>query len=113
MAIFQRKDLPKSNYIVSIVAKIKKGTPIKVKDGKSIKFKKTKRFLHRLFNDFQQISDPTFEPSCAKLALKAPLEAPLGALGRHLGSKMLPRRPPEPPRPFEGESGPNFESRKF
>ena len=42
----------------------------------------------------------------AKFAIKAPLEALLGALGRHLGSKMLPRRPPkgsqtppDPPRP--------------
>ena len=34
----------------------------------------------------------------AKVAIKAPLEAPLGALGRHLGSKMLPRRPPEAPK---------------
>ena len=34
----------------------------------------------------------------AKLAIKAPLEAPLGALERHLGSKMLSRRPPEAPR---------------
>ena len=42
MAIFKTQDLPKSNYIVSIVAKIKKGTKIKVKDGKSYLFKKTK-----------------------------------------------------------------------
>ena len=35
----------------------------------------------------------------AKLAIKAPLEALLGALGDHLGSKTLPRRPPEAPRP--------------
>ena len=35
----------------------------------------------------------------AKLAIKAPLEALLGALGRHLRSKTLPRRPPEAPRP--------------
>ena len=42
MALFQRKDLPKSKYIVSIVAKIKKGTPIKVEGGKSYKFKVTK-----------------------------------------------------------------------
>ena len=42
----------------------------------------------------------------AKFAIKAPfeaplgaLEAPLGALGRHLGSKMLPRRLPEATRP--------------
>ena len=44
----------------------------------------------------------------AKFAIKAPfeaplgaLEAPLGALGRHLGSKMLPRRPPQAPRPHQ------------
>ena len=42
MAIFNTQDLPKSKYIVSIVAKIKKGTKIKVKDGKSYLFKKTK-----------------------------------------------------------------------
>ena len=35
----------------------------------------------------------------AKLAIKAPLEALLGALGRLFGSKMLPKRPPEAPRP--------------
>ena len=42
MAIFNTQDLPKSKYIVSIIAKIKKGTKIKVKDGKSYLFKKTK-----------------------------------------------------------------------
>ena len=42
MALFSKADLPKSKYIVSIVAKIKKGTPIKLKDGKSYKFEKTK-----------------------------------------------------------------------
>ena len=32
----------------------------------------------------------------AKLAIKAPFEAPLGALERHLGSKMLsPEAPPQ------------------
>ena len=58
MAIFQRKDLPKSNYIVSIVAKIKKGTPIKVKDGKSIKFKKTKDIdmLEKVQTNYQKYS---------------------------------------------------------
>ena len=33
MALFSKADLPKSKYIISIVAKIKKGTKIKVKDG--------------------------------------------------------------------------------
>jgi len=42
MAIFNTSDLHKSKYIVSIVAKIKKGTKIKVKDGKSYLFKKNK-----------------------------------------------------------------------
>jgi hypothetical protein len=42
MAIFSKADLPKSKYIVSIVANIKKGKKIKVKDGKSYLFKKTK-----------------------------------------------------------------------
>ena len=42
MALFSKADLPKSKYIVSIVAKIKKGTPIKVEGGKSYKFKVTK-----------------------------------------------------------------------
>ena len=46
MAIFKPQDLPKSKYIVSIVAKIKKGTKIKVKDGKSYLFKKTKDTLN-------------------------------------------------------------------
>ena len=36
-----------------------------------------------------------------KLAIKAPLEALLGALGRLFGSKRLPRRPPEAPRPSQ------------
>ena len=35
----------------------------------------------------------------AKLAIKAPFGTLFGGLGRHLGSKVLPRRPPEPPRP--------------
>ena len=42
MALFSKADLPKSKYIISIVAKIKKGTKIKVKDGKSYLFKRTK-----------------------------------------------------------------------
>ena len=63
MALFSKADLPKSKYIVSIVAKIKKGTPIKVKDGKSIKFKKTKDIdmLEKVQTNFQKygkILDP-------------------------------------------------------
>jgi hypothetical protein len=63
MAIFQRQDLPKSKYIVSIVAKIKKGTKIKVKDGKSYLFKRTKDIdsLEKVQTDYQKykkILDP-------------------------------------------------------
>ena len=36
----------------------------------------------------------------AKLAINARLEAPLGVPRRHLGSKILPRRPPEAPGSF-------------
>ena len=58
MAIFKTQDLPKSNYIVSIVAKIKKGTKIKVKDGKSYLFKKTKDIddLEKVQTDFKKYS---------------------------------------------------------
>ena len=58
MAIFNKADLPKSKYIVSIVATIKKGTPIKVKDGKSYKFKKTKDIdmLEKVQTDYQRYS---------------------------------------------------------
>ena len=41
MAIFGKADLSKSKYIVAIVAKINAGDKIKVKGGKSYKFKKT------------------------------------------------------------------------
>jgi hypothetical protein len=63
MAIFQRSDLPKSKYIVSIVAAIKKGTKIKVKGGKFYLFKKTKDIdnLEKVQTDFQKyekIVDP-------------------------------------------------------
>ena len=56
MALFSKADLPKSKYIVSIVAKIKKGTAIKVKDGKSYKFKKTKDIdmLEKVQTNFQK-----------------------------------------------------------
>ena len=58
MAIFNTQDLPKSKYIVSIVAKIKKGTKIKVRDGKSYLFKKTKDIddLEKVQTDFQKYS---------------------------------------------------------
>ena len=58
MAIFSKADLPKSKYIVSIVAKIKKGTAIKVDDGKSYKFKKTKDIdmLEKVQTNFQKYS---------------------------------------------------------
>jgi len=56
MALFSKADLPKSKYIVSIVAKIKKGTAIKVEDGKSYKFKKTKDIdmLEKVQTNFQK-----------------------------------------------------------
>jgi hypothetical protein len=56
MALFSKADLPKSKYIVSIVAKIKKGTAIKVEDGKSYKFKKTKDIdmLEKAQTNFQK-----------------------------------------------------------
>ena len=41
MALFGKADLSKSKYIVAIVAKINAGDKIKVKGGKSYKFKKT------------------------------------------------------------------------
>jgi hypothetical protein len=56
MALFSKADLSKSKYIVSIVAKIKKGTKIKVKDGKSYLFKKTKDIdnLEKVQTNFQK-----------------------------------------------------------
>jgi len=58
MALFSKADLPKSKYIISIVAKIKKGTKIKVKDGKSYSFKKTKDIdmLEKVQSNFQKYS---------------------------------------------------------
>ena len=58
MALFSRADLSKSKYIVSIVAKIKKGTKIKVSDGKSYLFKKTKDIddLEKVQTDFSKYS---------------------------------------------------------
>ena len=45
MALFSKADLSKSKYIVSIIAKIKQGDKIKVSDGKSYLFKKTKDII--------------------------------------------------------------------
>jgi len=58
MALFSKADLPKSKYIISIVANIKKGTKIKVKDGKSYSFKKTKDIdmLEKVQSNFQKYS---------------------------------------------------------
>ena len=58
MALFSKADLPKSKYIISIVAKIKKGTKIKVKDGKSYLFKRTKDIdsLEKVQTEFQKYS---------------------------------------------------------
>ena len=58
MAIFNTQDLPKSKYIVSIVAKIKQGTKIKVSDGKSYLFKRTKNIddLEKVQTDFKKYS---------------------------------------------------------
>ena len=58
MALFSKADLPKSKYIISIVAKIKKGTKIKVKDGKSYSFKKTNDIdmLEKVQSNFQKYS---------------------------------------------------------
>jgi hypothetical protein len=56
MALFSKADLSKSKYIVSIVAKIKQGIKIKVNDGKSYLFKKTKDIdnLEKVQTNFQK-----------------------------------------------------------
>ena len=56
MALFSKADLSKSKYIVSIVAKIKQGIKIKVSDGKSYLFKKTKDIdnLEKVQTNFQK-----------------------------------------------------------
>jgi len=46
MALFSKADLSKSKYIISIVAQIKQGKKIKVSDGKSYLFKKTKDIMN-------------------------------------------------------------------
>ena len=75
MAIFQRSDLPKSKYIVSIVAAIKKGTKIKVKGGKFYLFKKTKDIdnLEKVQTDFQKyekILDPKGKMASISMMVK-------------------------------------------
>jgi len=56
MALFSKADLSKSKYIVSIIAKIKQGEKIKVSDGKSYLFKKTKDInnLEKVQTDVQK-----------------------------------------------------------
>jgi len=56
MALFSKADLSKPKYIASIVAKIKKGIKIKVSDGKSYLFKKTKDIdnLEKVQTDVQK-----------------------------------------------------------
>lgn len=56
MALFSKADLSKSKYIASIVAKIKQGKTIKVSDGKSYLFKKTKDIdnLEKVQTDVQK-----------------------------------------------------------
>ena len=56
MALFSKADLSKSKYIVSIIAKIKQGGKIKVSDGKSYLFKKTKDIdnLEKVQTDVQK-----------------------------------------------------------
>ena len=66
-------------------------------------FQKTYTIFASIFQRFSMDLGPHFRAKLAhlgtKLAIKAPLEALLGALGRLFGSKMLPKRPPEAPRP--------------
>lgn len=56
MALFSKADLSKPKYILSIVAKIKQGKTIKVNDGKSYLFRKTKDIdnLEKVQTDFQK-----------------------------------------------------------
>ena len=56
MALFSKADLSKPKYIASIVAKIKQGKTIKVSDGKSYLFKKTKDIdnLEKVQTDVQK-----------------------------------------------------------
>ena len=56
MALFSKADLSKPKYITSIVAKIKQGKTIKVSDGKSYLFRKTKDIdnLEKVQTDVQK-----------------------------------------------------------
>ena len=56
MALFSKADLSKPKYIASIVAKIKQGKTIKVSDGKSYLFRKTKDIdnLEKVQTDVQK-----------------------------------------------------------
>jgi len=56
MALFSKADLSKPKYIASIIAKIKQGNKIKVSDGKSYLFKKTKDIdnLEKVQTDVQK-----------------------------------------------------------
>lgn len=56
MALFSKADLSKPKYIASIVTKIKQGKTIKVSDGKSYLFKKTKDIdnLEKVQTDVQK-----------------------------------------------------------
>ncbi len=56
MALFSKADLSKSKYIVSIISKLKQGGKIKVSDGKSYLFKKTKDInnLEKVQTDVQK-----------------------------------------------------------
>jgi len=59
MALFNKADLSKSKYIVAILAKIKQGKKIKVNDGKSYLFKRTKDItnLEKVQTDFKKYSE--------------------------------------------------------
>ena len=76
--------------------------PIPSKTSSKNHPKNTSNFAS-IFHRFSMDLGPHFRPKLAhvgaKLAILAPLGPPLAALGRHLGSKVLPRRPPEPPGP--------------
>ena len=72
-------------------------------ESSSKKHQKNITIFASIFHRFSMDLGPHFRAKLAhvgaKLAILAPLGAPFGALGRHLGSKVLPKRPPEAPRP--------------